>query len=327
MPPRTALKLVPPWLLTVLMALVPQPQARAAAQAQPAASADEKAIRELEQAFVRDYNQGDSKALAGRFTEDAEVVEVEGDRDVGRGEIEQRFVETFAASPGVKLVLDIESIRFVHPEVAQEVGRALVTPAKGPPVARHYTVIHVKRNGQWLISSIREESDPQARPHDRLKDLEWMIGDWIDEGSDAVVRLNCRWSPDENFLLRDFTVKFQGRSLMAVSQRIGWDPVTRRIRSWEFDSEGGFGEGTWSRDGDQWVVKYTGTRPEGATASATNTLTMVRPDLVRWVSTERVLGADFLGGEVSYVLVRVPPAPRLSSPAVAPSKPQATRRP
>ena len=44
--------------------------ATANAQAQ---SADEKAIRAVDETFVAAYNQGDSKALASRFTEDAEV--------------------------------------------------------------------------------------------------------------------------------------------------------------------------------------------------------------------------------------------------------------
>src|SRR4051812_29992062 len=93
-----------------------------------------------------------------------------------------------------------------------------------------------------------------------------------------------------NFLIRSFTVKRLGKPVMTVTQRIGWDPLARRFRSWEFDSEGGFGEGTWSRDGDRWVVKHTGVRPEGTTASATNILSRQRPDLVHWVSTDRVLG-------------------------------------
>ena len=33
---------------------------------------------QLDEAFVRDYNKGDSKALAALFTEDAEVVEADG---------------------------------------------------------------------------------------------------------------------------------------------------------------------------------------------------------------------------------------------------------
>ena len=96
-----------------------------------------------------------------------------------------------------------------------------------------------------------------------------MLGDWIDEGPMSVVRVNCRWSEDGNFLIRTFTVKHQGKDVMTVTQRIGWDPAARQIRSWEFDSEGGFGEGRWGGDGDRWVIKHTATRPEGTTVSAT----------------------------------------------------------
>ena len=63
-----------------------------------------------------------------------------------------------------------------------------------------------------------------------------MLGDWIDEGPDSVVRINCRWSEDGNFLIRTFNVKHQGKDVMTVTQRIGWDPAARQIRSWEFDS-------------------------------------------------------------------------------------------
>ena len=237
----------------------------------------------LDDVFISNYNKGDSKALTALFTEDAEVVEADGDRYQGRGLIEQSFTDTFAARQGVKIAFEIEGIRFLSPDVAKEEGRSLITPAKGAPESRLYTVLFVKREGRWLISSVREEPDPLVRPHDRLKDLEWMVGDWIDEGADSVVRLHCQWSEDENFLIRTFTVKRQGKPVMTVTQRIGWDPVARQVRSWEFDSEGGFGEGKWSRDGERWVVKSTGVRPEGTTASATNVMVQERPDLVRWV--------------------------------------------
>ena len=120
-------------------------------------------------------------------------------------------------------------------------------------------------------------------PHDRLKDLEWMVGEWVDEGSGfrgpgRLPVVGGRELPDPIF-----TVKSQGKPVMTVSQRIGWDPLARQIRSWEFDSEGGFGEGRWSRDGDRWVIKHTGVRPEGTPASSTNIMLRERPDLVRWI--------------------------------------------
>ena len=83
--------------------------------------------------FVRDYNRGDSKALAALFTEDAEAIEAEGDRYQGRDLIERRFAETFAASPGVKIAIEVASIRFLSPDVAKEEGQTVITPRQGGP--------------------------------------------------------------------------------------------------------------------------------------------------------------------------------------------------
>jgi uncharacterized protein (TIGR02246 family) len=289
-------------------------------------SADEKAIRALDEAFVRDYNKGDTKALAAHFTEDAEAIEADGQRLRGRNQIEQRFVETFEASPGVKIALEIEGIHLLNHDTAKEEGRTRITPAKGAPVSRVYTVLFVKRDGRWRIASVREEPDALVRPHERLKELEWMVGEWVDEGPDSVVRVDCRWSDDKNYLIRQFTVKRQGKPVMTVSQRIGWDPLAKQIRSWEFDSEGGFGEGRWSHDGERWIIKHTGVRPEGTTASSTNIMLRERPDLVRWASTDRIIGEESIPDEQTYVLVRVPPPPRAGAKAPTTSPTTKTTR-
>ncbi len=151
-----------------------------------------------------------------------------------------------------------------------------------------------------------------------------MIGDWVEERSDAHVRVNCRWSDDQNFLLRTVTVQHQGKAISTITQRIGWDALAGRIRSWDFDSDGSFGGGTWSHEGERWVVKYTNVLPDGTPGSATNILTRVRPDLVRWVSTTRVIGDQSIPGEERFALVRVPPAPRLN-PTTAPNSSPSTQ--
>jgi uncharacterized protein (TIGR02246 family) len=299
----------------------------AAGASRPAPSADEAAIRAVDEAFVRNYNKDDSKALAAMFTDDAEVVEADGARYQGRDLVERSFSETFAASKGARIALEVGAIRFLTPEVAKEEGRSIVTPVKGVPVSRFYTVLFVKRDGRWLMASVREEPDPLVRPHERLKELEWMVGEWVDEGSDSETRVNCHWSADGNFLLREFTVKRGGKPVMTVTQRVGWDPVAGEFRSWEFDSEGGFGEGRWSRDGDRWVVKQTGVRPEGVTASSTRVTVRVRSDLVRWTLFDRVIGGEAVPGEESSVLTRVPPAPRLGANGRATPSPSTTPTP
>jgi len=315
------------------LALAQDGKPAAALPGQPAvetkSSQEEKAIRLGDDAFVRDYNQGDTKGLVARFTEDAEVVEADGTRYRGHPLIEQRLADTFAASPGVKLEIRTESIQMLSPDVAKEEGRTVVKPAKGAPESRRHTALLVRRDGRWLISSIREEPDPLVTPHDRLKELEWMIGEWVDEGPDSHIRVSCRWSEDGNFLVRTFAVKVQGKPALTVHQRIGWDPLARQFRSWEFDSEGGYGEGKWSRDGQRWVIKHAGVRPEGVTASATHIVSRERPDLVRWVAIDRVLGDESVPQEETYAMVRVPPPPQVPSagrPAPSPT-PKETRSP
>ena len=71
---------------------------------------------------------------------------------------------------------------------------------------------------------------------------------------------------------------------MTGTQRIGWDPVTRNIRSWVFDSEGGFGEGVWTREGNKWIVKKTGVTGDGKIASATNIISQVSKHRMTWES-------------------------------------------
>ncbi len=96
----------------------------------------EKAILAVDDAFVIAYNRGDSKALAALFAEDAEAVEADGERYQGRGPIERRFAETFAASPGVQISLAIDAIRLLNPDVAKEEGRTIIKPPKGLPLNR-----------------------------------------------------------------------------------------------------------------------------------------------------------------------------------------------
>jgi hypothetical protein len=97
---------------------------------------------------------------------------------------------------------------------------------------------------------------------------------------------------------------------MSGSQRIGWDPRLKQVRSWVFDSDGGFSEGFWSRDGERWVIKTTGVLKDGRAASATNILTRVNKDTIKWTSVDRTFGADVLPDGEEINLVREPPKPR-----------------
>jgi uncharacterized protein (TIGR02246 family) len=280
--------------------------------APPGRSADDKAIRETADAFVGAFAKGDAKAIAGLFTEQGEAIDVSGEAIRGREALEAHYASRFEAFPGEKLEATIDLIHFLAPEVARQDGRSKLIPAdKGEPTTTaHYSATLLKSRGRWLIASIRELEDPNLTPHDRLKELEWLIGDWVEETGDALIETSVAWSEDKNFLLRNFEIKVGGKSDLKGSQRIGWDPLTKQIKSWVFDSKGGYGEGLWTRGEDRWVIKSTGVRPEGLTTSATQTLTRVKKDHLLWSSTSRTLGGETRDDLEEFMMVRKPPQPK-----------------
>jgi uncharacterized protein (TIGR02246 family) len=277
---------------------------------EPARSSEEKAIRAASDAFVNAYNAGDAKAIEDLFTADAESIDEDGARVLGRRAIGESFAETFAANPGGKIVVRPDSLRFLGPDVAKEEGRTTVTFAGGEePDSDRYTVIYVKRDGRWLQSFVREHADMDLTPRERLEELGWMIGEWVDESDSAVIFTTCRWAEDTSFLIRTYTVRVQGKPALTGTQRIGWDPVAGQFRSWNFDSQGGFSEGLWSREGNRWIIKMSGPLRSGKISTETNIITHVDKDKARWKSVDRTIAGRVLPDSPEFVLVRRPPRP------------------
>jgi hypothetical protein len=109
--------------------------------------------------------------------------------------------------------------------------------------------------------------------------------------------------------VRDFTIQQRGEHAMSGTQRIGWDPRTGQLKSWEFDSEGGNGESLWARLGNRWTVKATGVLQDGRTATATHIITHESNDSCRWRTVDRTIGASAVPDVVEFVMVRKPPKP------------------
>src|SRR5947209_3043712 len=272
-------------------------------------TADEGAIRANIAQFVKAYNARDAKAVAALFTPDGQIEDKEGNVTEGREAIAHDFADIFADTPGKKIEVFIGSIRFVARNLAVEVGSTKQTAPDESPEYDRYTVMHVRRDGKWQMALARDEEGPELTAHEQLEALGWLVGEWIDDGGSTVVRSRCRWSNDGNFLLQEFKLQINGQSAMTVSQRIGWDPIAKRIHSWVFDSEGGYGESEWTRDGDSWIIKATGVRPDGSTASATNRLTPYGTDGYVWRSTDRIVGND-VQAATEVKVVRKPPEPK-----------------
>jgi hypothetical protein len=126
-----------------------------------------------------------------------------------------------------------DSVWMIGPTLAIEEGlRVVSTKNDQASAATHYTLVLMKEQGAWKIASGREVYDDDSlSPHDRLKTLAWLVGDWVDESSEAVVQISCKWSDDKDVLLADFDAQVQGKPALKSSQRIGWDPLTGKVKS------------------------------------------------------------------------------------------------
>jgi uncharacterized protein (TIGR02246 family) len=276
-----------------------------------ARAADLKAIQDGITAFEKAFAAGDARAIVATFTDDATVADDKGSTKGSSG-IQARYAEYFAANPRATIAIKPDSVRFLTPDVAIEEGRATVTlPESGGPLENtKYTVVYVKQDGRWLQSSLRDLAADEPAVPERLKDLEWLVGDWVNESSAAVVQTTCKWSEDKHYLLRDFSVMVAGKPALKGTQRIGWDPAAKMIRSWVFDSDGGFSEGYWSRLGDQWMIKSHGVHHDGRPVTATMMITRINPGTLRWSAFDRTRVGDLIPDVDEFTLVRRPPAPK-----------------
>jgi uncharacterized protein (TIGR02246 family) len=273
--------------------------------------ADEGAIRRLARDYEAACNAKDAKAVGELFAPESEVVQDNGYVVHGRDAIAAAFAQLFADNPKAKTKVEIESIRFVAPEVAIEDGITKTTPAPGePPALNRYCVTHVKIDGHWLMASARD-LDPEGRAipvAERLKPLEFLIGDWIDESSGSVVASSYRWADGHKFIDQKFSVRVNDSKVLHGTQRIGWDGQAKAIKSWIFEDDGGHAEGTWAWDGKRWIVKVSGVGADGSTESATQAFTPVTNNSFDYESIHRIIDGVPAPNLFAHVVRRPPQA-------------------
>src|SRR5215471_7157937 len=129
----------------------------------------------------------------------------------GRKAIEDMYSELFAANKGLKLRIDVASLRFPAPDLAIEDGTSTVLSPDGEAPSRaRYSNVLVKRDGKWLLLSVREAADTGPSNHEFLRGLDWMVGEWVDDDTGAAAgRLVFEWAPGQNFLISTRTAEFK----------------------------------------------------------------------------------------------------------------------
>jgi uncharacterized protein (TIGR02246 family) len=274
----------------------------------PESRDETEAVRATGAAFRAAFEARDAKKIATLWSPEAVYRELtEGDEMVGRAAIEARFTEAFAERDNAKLTVDTDSLEFVSPNVAIQRGMTHITRDNAPQEDSRYTAVLVKHDGQWLFDRVTEEDIHPPRPSnfENLKELEWMIGSWIDDNDpDVNIHTDCEWTKNRNFMTRSFAVVIGSQINVSGIQVIGWDESKKQIRSWVFDSDGGFGEGAWSHKDNRWLVRNTGTLPDGGKTSSVHVFTKVDDNSFKWQAIHRDVDGELLPNLDEVLVVR-----------------------
>ena len=268
---------------------------------------DLKAMDAAGKAFVAAYNAKDATTLATMWTENADYKDDTGLDLHGRDAIQRAFAAQFAEHPDWKLELHVESSRLVTPTLATRDGIAVISPPPaGPPGPNRYSATLVLQDGKWLIASVRESRVDVASNYPHLQPLEWLIGSWVAKSPGRTTETTFAWTKNKSFIKRTFRSTTSGKDETKTTtgtQVIGYDPTTGEIRSWLFDSEGGFAESAWSGEENRMVGRTRSVMADGSAGHSTDVLTRPSNDEFTIQSTNRsVDGESVKDGDALHVV-------------------------
>jgi hypothetical protein len=175
------------------------------------------------------------------------------------------------------------TLRFVAPSVAIEDGAVGHGAGdEGVERAGRFSAVWVKRDGKWLLASLRESAAalPPGKPE--LRPLAWLVGQWAGGDGEAAIIMSWDWSDNGHYLVGEYLIYGSGGEVVSGSQRLGWDPATKQIKSWTFNSQGGSGEGHWRRDGERWVVNSLHVTADGKTAKSAASYVVAADGRLNW---------------------------------------------
>ena len=203
--------------------------------------------------------------------------------------------------------LMIDSLRLLSDDAAIEDGRAMLDPTPaGAPAISKYTAVHVKVDGKWLMSTVRDVRIETPSGYHNVEDLEFLIGKWTAEEHGTTSESVCRWVANKSFVQRDYTVTHADGTTTSGLQLIGWNPEGGHVQSWNFSSDGGHAVGIWTPVEGGWVAEMRGTTGDGIPTTSINTLTRLDENAYVWQSVQPTAGGAAIPDTDEVVIKRDP---------------------
>lgn len=265
-------------------------------------------VTKTAEAFVVAFGKGDANAVAAFWAPEGDYMDLTGRLLKGREAIAADFANLFAENKGLTVRIEVGSVRFPTPDTAIEDGvTSVMAPGGGLPNRAHYTNFLVKKDGKWLLSSVRESAYIPPNNYEKLRQFEWVLGEWAEDVKEGHAgRVVFEWTPDSNFIIASRAVAVSDQLLFNGTERIGWDPAAKLVRSWSFEADGGFSEGTWTREGDNtWIVTVSSVLRSGSLMTSRTVVKRVDADTITWQATRQVLDGKPLPDTQMVTMKRV----------------------
>ena len=291
-----------------------RPKSETAAETHRSAAAklspQEAVVRHAADALLAAHKRSDAKAFAAIFTPDGGYIDAHGAVFHGRKVIADEFAAFFRDTPGSTMEIEIVSTRSIARNlISADCTTRFRSSDEATVIPGKCRLVCAREADVWLVASLHEsDAGTEASSHHaQVSQLEWLVGDWIGEGRSSHVHFSCHWDESGNYLLRDFTVEVAGAKPLSGTQRIGYDPITQRLKIWVFDSAGGFSEGYFHRDGKTWVLRTSGVTSDGHVASTTNVYTQVDKYRMTLETTDRFVSGERIPDAEKLTIVSKPP--------------------
>lgn len=268
-------------------------------------SAKEKITKRLHE-FLETFNKGDINNLSSFLTEDAVLTKpVTGETIEGREAIVNYLQDQFQKFQGKEFVFNEGKVEFPESNLAIVQGVLQIIDHGNLIEKRARKVELVEENEEWYLDSI-SDIDIEAPPSqfEYLKDLSWLIGDWKDEDEHVTIHFSTHWDKYKNFIIQNFGLAVYSVEELEGIQIIGWDPIEKKIRSWVFDSDGGFGSAVWSQEGKSWHATMRYTLSDGRKASSINIYTPLDANSFTYSSVGRDIDGEILSNIEPVTVVK-----------------------
>jgi len=289
--------------------------------AQPAA-ADLALLSKAAEQFVDAFNAADATAMSALFTEQAQITSDEEENIQGRAAIEEYYKDIFSRDDRPLAALEAQDVHAIAPGVILERGVIHLTNKSNKAIRSHrYQTVHVRQpDGKWLIANVHDQGADIAPAPDKLRALEWMVGDWTLQRDEMTLSLHFHWDEGASFLIGDISAAAIGAGKAThITYRIGWNPQTEKFVSWSFDSRGGYSTARWSATGkNEWLLHSDGVTSAGEIVRSTQKIIRnENGEGYHWIVRDHVIG-DNAQPDLDLSVVKQPPPTSSEANAIKP---------